>query len=262
MKNFKLTSLVYTLLFLSFACSNSDDEEDKPVPTPVAPTNQSSFCYELTTTSVAYDTIDGGTKVLNPTNKDINTIPFEFPFIFCGQTFNKIFIASTFDPTFKYRDDGNIIDFRDYELIFAQSNEYEMQEKYGEMPGGNWGSLSTLKYKTTGTNGSRVMAIEWRNLELYFFNESYTFNFTMKFYEGTNTITYHYGPNDVTYQFSNDGFKHNIIGLYAILNEDGLFLKGDPNNPTTITRPNDFFGKLNGVSNWPDEGTLYTFKLK
>src|ERR1700733_5710287 len=57
-----------------------------------------------------------------------------------------------------------------------------------------YGVSQTAYYQTTGTVGSRVFTMEWKNWSVCCASGIATLNFQIKLYEGTNTIEYWYGP--------------------------------------------------------------------
>ena len=64
------------------------------------------------------------------------------------------------------------------------------------------GSLSPISYKTSGSNGSKILKIEWRNVG-FFEDEllAYYMNFQLWMYEGSDMIEIHFGNSNVDDNF-------------------------------------------------------------
>jgi hypothetical protein len=56
---------------------------------------------------------------------------------------------------------------------------------------------ATISYKVTGTTGSRIAKVEYRNVGFYDGDSTENANFQIWLYEGSNKIEYHIGPNQV-----------------------------------------------------------------
>lgn len=236
---------LFTILALIVTSScKKEDDENKNTNTN---TNTSSFCYSLTKSTVAYDTISNGTELINTNADDIYVIDLGYTFTFCGTSFSKIYIDSwTYEPTFTYDVSGGSTDLRGYELSV-----------FGSLVIEPYGNGSGVFYQTTGSSGNHVTTIEWKNFDYSppGDTETYIFDFEVKLYESGNKIAYIYGPNDVSVNFTSISWDQMIVGLYSTDQNNGLFLYGNPTSPTTASAPGS-----NELTTWPDSGTKYLFQ--
>lgn len=136
---------------------------------------------------------------------------------------------------------------------------------------------STINKVTTGTAGSRITKIEWKNAGFYddASSTSTTFvpfpndfiNFQVWIYEGSNNIEIHFGSSNITPAntsaiFGTTGGAATAIitsitgsGTSATLN--GVALQGPAANPTMVPFSNTTtFPSVTGVQT---SGTIYTF---
>jgi hypothetical protein len=146
-------------------------------------------------------------------------------------------------------------------------------DKVGE-PGG----FSDLSYKVDEIQGEQVLKFEWKNLGLIEQIESDGIstdfvNFQLWLFEKSNKIEFRYGPSSLTksnfeeYFSSRDGFLCGLIdfdsGLENIT-KNSFLISGPPTNPrieygNEIIYDNNGFGAGTGLSDFPDEGTVYRF---
>ena len=132
--------------------------------------------------------------------------------------------------------------------------------------GNNTGNaLSPITYKLSGSTGSRVLTVEWKNAG--FFTDldqdgvsTYYVNFQLRLYEANGDIALHFGPS-VTHpdiDFDAPGPTIGILEDYDLVNDyplgEVLLLTGDPTKPTVITTIQDTY--LNGTV---PENTVYKF---
>ena len=114
---------------------------------------------------------------------------------------------------------------------------------------GNPGTLaslqSSIKYSLTGSVGSRVLTIEWINMET-FNNSGPNLNFQIKLYEGTNAVEFVYGTMEGFNGTFNYFYKYNVgmTGKYI-------------SNPV---RSGEIFGLL--TENTRNFGTVTTSLIK
>lgn len=238
-----ILAILIAVIFSS--CKKDEEKKDNE--------NSSSFCYSFVKSIAEYDTIVGGTDIKETNEDDMFEIDLGYTFTFCEKSFQKIYIAWDYQPTFTYKSEGGVLNLTGYELSFCGTCWLDF--KWGPLPGGGNGNLTRLKYQTTGSPGDRITTIEWRDFTFQEagLGEEYTINCEIKLYENGNRIVFHYGPNDVETDFNNtlDIFA---IGIYAENPLNGLFLSGDPADPSTASSP------VKELNFWPKNGTLYTFK--
>lgn len=250
MKKILYISLVSILLM-----SSCKDDDDTPV-TPVTPVVTTNFCYNFKNAVLPYDNISGGT-LINSTNSDgFYEVDLGFSFNLCDKDFSKLFIQPDYlSTTFTYEINPGNTDLRKYYVL--AHGDLDLEQKWDN---NSSSYISKIMKSTTGTTGNKITTLEFRDFEYYDFTASgqyYTVNYKIIFKESDNSVTYHYGPNDLSINFKQDRFTQFAIGLYSDNELDGLFLKGDPNSPTTVT--NGFNSELN---TWPLEGTSYKFTKK
>jgi hypothetical protein len=131
---------------------------------------------------------------------------------------------------------------------------------------------ATISYKVSGTAGSRIAKVEYRNVGFYDGDSTENANFQIWLYEGSNKIEYHVGPNQVaaTTLDLNEGNGILSIGLaYDINAADSIMLhtvqlKNGTNNDsafvTSTTNPDlaqlmaSFYG-----TTYPVNGSVFTF---
>jgi hypothetical protein len=119
-------------------------------------------------------------------------------------------------------------------------------------------SVSPLGYELTGSPGSRILKIEWKNAGFYnemaFLSTQNDFiNFQVWLYEGTNTVEYRYGPRNIQNDSLNyDGNTGARIGLSDYFAFDPYLLKGPQGNPVLTD-------SLTYISGTPTNGKIYTF---
>jgi len=118
------------------------------------------------------------------------------------------------------------------------------------------GSLSNISYLTEGTEGSRILKVEWNNVGFYteYENDNISSDFTnfqMWLYEGTNNIEFRYGNNLITDpEASFDQQTGSFITLFEELNldleeltEEALVLTGTPEQAMVT----EIFGEIENV---------------
>jgi hypothetical protein len=132
------------------------------------------------------------------------------------------------------------------------------------------GGLSPISYQISGTSGSKIMKIEWKNVgfleDIGDNGISIDFtNFQLWLYEGSNVIEIHFGPNSITQTslcFDNEtGSSVQLLPEmdYTALDygPNGIILKGSPSSPSVkIINHFDSLEFLNGVI---PNGTIYRF---
>jgi len=237
----KLTKSVLIALILIIGISGcKKDEASKTTPT------SPNFCYSLTTSNSAYDSIVGGTELVDFNSDYFYEVILPFHFTFCDSTFDTLFIPfGSYYPTFSYIVYQTYTDAQKYELLTFGNLNLET------------GDSSKLIYNITGVTGDRITTIEWKK---FIYNEPFTsvnstFSFQIKLYENGNKIEFHYGPNDITTDFAAVGLSQLAVGLYSDDLNDGLFLSGNYSSPTTTSTVGN-----KELSTWPTEGTKYLFQ--
>jgi len=225
--------------------------------------------YELTITSETYTDLLGSTSLNDGITWDDPgyLIPMGFEFQFFDETFDEISILEiglggslstpTSDDTFPFLTPygADIID-RGYDFTIDEPSA---------------GSLSNISYLLEGTEGNRILKIEWNNVGFYSEldddNVSSDFtNFQLWLYEGTNDIEMRYGNNSITQpELSYDEQTGSWIGLFERVGFDDetfqgetLALTGTPENAELVDIT-DNIDELVFLDGTIPEGTVYRF---
>lgn len=123
---------------------------------------------------------------------------------------------------------------------------------------------SGIKYKLTGSAGSRVLVIEWRNVGIDFpgtaNNDDYV-NFQIALFEGSNKIEYRYGPQVITDLNADlqgyDGPQvYHEISSFLTFQTRNMWLYFGAASPSVLT---DFTGADDNIVGAPANGTIYRF---
>jgi hypothetical protein len=131
---------------------------------------------------------------------------------------------------------------------------------------------ATISYKVTGTTGSRIAKVEYRNVGFYDGDSTENANFQIWLYEGSNKIEYHIGPNQVnagTLDYLGDGGTLITGLLYDADGSDSVLfhtvqLQSGVNNDTTLlmdpANPSlDQLTLLVYGTTYPVNGSVFTF---
>ena len=231
--------------------------------------NAHSQTYNFSVSTGTYTDLTNTTSVNNGMTWDDPTfeIPIGFDFKLFDTTINKIAtkdVEAVFSvDTFESKTVPFILVFN-ADLI---DRGYDIEEDEITQT-----SLSPISYKLSGSDGSRILKVEWNNAGFYGdfeddeISDDYT-NLQLWLYEGSNDIEIHIGPTSVTQpDLSYDGFGGASIGLYPKIKRDsmnayealenGIILSGDPTNPTKINDKTLGEYSLNGTI---PNGTIYKF---
>ena len=231
--------------------------------------NAHSQTYNFSVSTGTYTNLTNATSVNNGMTWDDPTfeIPIGFDFKLFDTTINKIatkdveavFSVDTFESKtvpFILACNADLID-RGYDIA-----EDEITQT----------SLSPISHKLSGSDGSRILKVEWNNAGFYGefeddeISEDYT-NFQLWLYEGSNDIEIQFGPTSVSHtDLSYSGYGGVSIGLYPKIKRDsmngyeavenGITLSGDPTNPMTI---NDMTLDEHSLNGTIPNGTICKF---
>jgi CubicO group peptidase (beta-lactamase class C family) len=215
----------------------------------------------LTVSNDNYSDLTGSTSI----NKGLTwddpyyRIPIGFSFKQCDKSSDSLSIYG--GNSISIMDSGNAIVplFIPFgaDLVDRASNTANFQ--------GQSGSLSPISYKLDGTDGSRILKIEWKNVgffqDILSDNISSDFtNFQVWLYESNNDIEVRYGPNSITNPSSSYGGNPGPYIGTAIMSIsswyiEGLWLRGNATNPTYTARSQN----TQSLSVTPPNGTVYKF---
>ena len=176
--------------------------------------------YSFSQVLGAYTPITGGTVLASgPNFYDDDTfgpIPIGFTFIFNSSSYTEVTIAANGYVKF-----GSSLPGCCWYNGTSIQNEPEAVHPFSEDLLGN-SATCELSYLTSGSPGSQVFTIQWKDWGFYFSGTS-EINFQLKLYEGSNIIEFAYSPATIT-----SGFQTCQVGLSGIA-------AGDFNSRTTTT---------------------------
>ena len=121
---------------------------------------------------------------------------------------------------------------------------------------------ASIKYSTTGTAGSRILTVEWINMQDFSTTSTSSFNFQVKLYESDGHIEYNYS----TFTLANSGtvttmsysLGINAASISASPTTAELLTQQTENTATFSNTPSNALGGAT-PSNMPTSGTRYTF---
>lgn len=188
-------------------------------------------------------------------------IPIGFDFQYMNQTFNSLVFGG--------------VDAYGGELLFGTVDGGPVWQQIAPymqdlIDGGYFSktaSDSPIRYRVTGSPGSRVFWLQWGNAA--FFNEdvphTMRINFQMRLYEGSNQIDFHYGPRTTLGAIIQD-YNGIVIGMGRNFNSttytfDPFWVfSGDPQNPQVLSYLDyDSFANGTHLVSTPADGTIYRF---
>ncbi len=224
--------------------------------------------YELSITNEPYNDLVGSTSLNgNITWDDPQfNIPIGFDFNYFTKTLNEIVISewgsggTLTEPTNGAENSSLFVPYgadlidRGYDFMIDEPSV---------------GSLSSISYLTEGSEGNRILKIEWNNVGFYDDLEtnlvsSYFTNFQLWLYEGSNQIEIRFGENFIDdLEVTFEGETGTLIGLFEDIDFDteeltgeAYTLSGPPESAslTAITNVDSDLTFLNGVI---PPGTVY-----
>ena len=202
--------------------------------------------YNFTSTTSSFSSISGSPDGTSSNTGDAATYAFNLPFAF--NLAGKNFAQGT---TLTMRCDG-FVSFGSVYNIHAPSSpgtSYSVISPFGYDQTLVSGS-SYMYYKVTGSVGSRVLTMEWKNMKSYSY-ANYE-NYQVKLYEGSNIVELCYGS-----------YTHgSTISIYAYLSADGKITKltsfatpvVETNTSGTTTAIS-----VSSAATAPANGTVYRF---
>jgi hypothetical protein len=135
---------------------------------------------------------------------------------------------------------------------------------------------SRISYTVSGTTGSRIAKVEFRNLGFYDGAASDTANFQIWLYEGSNKIEYHVGPNNTAEGMFNPesgsnylmtGLMCEIAGSSDIIIQAVNYNNGANTDTTLMLDPagpsmEQGLAILYSITDFPVNGAVFTFAPK
>jgi hypothetical protein len=204
-----------------------------------------NFNYQYSTSSNTYTELSNPVYIAANGNwiNSYAQVPIDFSFNYLGNTFDSVKVFANgylvFDNNFNYGF-----------AVFGH-NISNQQDSVGN-------NLSSVSYSISGTTGSRILKIQFKNCAIANENGGMV-NYQVWLQEGSNSISVSIGSN--TYDISAIANYPRTIGLVDMnLLEDkqkGLLLTGSSASP--ITSVINYNGKYPRVSEFPQSNTIYSF---
>ncbi len=176
------------------------------------------------------------------------TVPIGFNFTFMGMPFTTLYVEGS---GFTY------FDANYYYLCLPFTVKLASK--------GTSGNNSPISYSTTGSVGSRILKVQWKNAGFHYDTTS-TMNFQLWLYETTNIIEMHYGSSNVANPalvYQENGSDGPVVGLYeyatSINCTYSVCLNGNAAAPQALNPTGNFFLFGTSILGTPSSGTVYKF---
>lgn len=205
----------------------------------------SAQTYTLSVETMDYEPLQGGQALVDDVWDDPElNVPIGFGFEYFSKTIHDLVLRGNF----------NIISLAENSI----SDVFSLFIVFGAdlVDRGLLDSihLSPIAYRVTGSQGSRVLTVEWENAG--FFGDLYAdgisddyVTFQFKLYEQNGDIVFHFGPNSVTTPtLAYSGYDGPFLGLaedydagFDVVNGEVLLLSGDPLDPDINTDYDSYY---------------------
>ena len=202
-----------------------------------------NFNYNLTKDSIVYVPLSGATILTageDFTNQNFS-IHFPFQFNFCGSVTDSV----------KIEGNGFVVFDNAKGLAAVSFNNF------GSKKDTNQNYVSSISYAVSGSQGNRILKIEFKNLAQSALSNYDFLNYQVWLYENSNKVEYHIGNNS----YANE-MGEGIPALIGIINRNmdtenkAYLVKGIPSTPEgqLISGESEFVY----INNVPFSGTVYT----
>lgn len=207
--------------------------------------------------------IDEYADLTNPTVLTTETwddpdliVPLGFDFLFEGISYNELFIGYGVGGFLIFQNGATSANA----IIATSADIIDVGYNDGEV-------MSPISYQVSGTPGSQICKVEWKNCGFYNQVDDGAFpdrvSFQLWIYEGSNDFEIRYGQNTVKDFSVYDGWlTHGILQNASLVSGElgyGHVLSGSTNNPTLVSS-NDmntlFTSTLDAT---PQNGRVYRF---
>jgi hypothetical protein len=176
------------------------------------------------------------------------TVPIGFTFNFMGSNFTTVYAEGS---GFTY------FDFNYYYLSLPFMVKLKSK--------GTSGNNSPISYETSGSAGSRILKIQWKNAGFHYDTTS-TINFQMWLYETTNIVEVHIGPNDVpnpSMVYQENGSDGPVVGVYRYSSASNCAYSACLSGNASAAMVNNLTGSINlfgtSITGTPADSTVYKF---
>ncbi|MCF6130412.1 PKD domain-containing protein [Flavobacterium sp. AS60] len=203
--------------------------------------------YKFSANSGTFTPLSGGTAApsITTTSDDAlsNSIPIGFNFNYGGTSYANFKVSSNGLLTFNTTGDS--------------TNSNDLASAANVRPGlaPLWDDLQPtagVTYQVSGSVGSRVLTVEWLNMEWNFQSATAVISFQAKLYETTNIIEYVYRQDATAYNAGSSGGA--TIGLMGTSTSNFISLQNVSASPTISTS-----ASTNNIATKPATGQVYRF---
>lgn len=152
-------------------------------------------------------------------------------------------------------------------LIFDSGTNFAAVVAYDAdmMSLGTATSTSPVSYSVTGTTGSRILKVQWKNAGFYDGTANDFVNVQAWIYEGSNKIETHFGTSNIGNPgniFGSAGGPANGVATsidFFTETITGLFVQGNPASATAV--PLTASANYPSLSGTPANGAIYTYTV-
>ncbi|MFZ1688927.1 MAG: glycine-rich domain-containing protein, partial [Flavobacteriales bacterium] len=209
------------------------------------------FNYTFTAVGGTYTQVSAGATDLNSIEDDdvhSASIPLGFAFGYAGSSVSNVKVNSNGWISMDTGDGPTAAEGRDNQLNNANGDcRPGIFPLWDDLDGD---AAGVARYETTGSVGSRVFTMEWRNWEWNYQTNAATISFQVKLYEGSNIIEFIYRPE--TGSAVNTGSGGASIGLTSSASNTFYSVNAAGTAASTSSATNN-------VSTKPVSGQIYRF---
>lgn len=213
--------------------------------------------YNFSTFTSEYSDLTNPTVVSTETWDDPELlVPIGFNFLFEGISYTELFIGYGYGGIVIFQngsDMANVIIAHSADIIDVGYNEGSV--------------LSPISYQLSGTPGSQICKVEWKNCGFYNQVNDGVFpdrvSFQLWIYEGSNDFEVRYGQNSVKDFTVYDGWlTHGLLQNISLTSNNigfGHILSGSTNAPTIISSGDENTLLSATLDATPENGRVYRF---
>ena len=213
--------------------------------------------YNFSTFTNEYSDLTNPTVLTTETWDDPDLIvPLGFDFLFECVSYNELFIGYGVGGFIIFQNGATLANA----IIATSADIIDVGYNDGEI-------MSPISYQVSGTPGSQICKVEWKNCGFYNQAEEGIFpdrvSFQLWIYEGSNDFEIRYGQNTVKDFSVYDGWlTHGILQNASLVSNElgyGHVLSGSTNAPTLVSSSDEatlFTATLDAT---PENGRVYRF---
>ena len=183
-------------------------------------------------------------------------VPIGFDFLFEGASYNELYIGYGLGGFIIFQNGATLANA----IIATSADIIDVGYNDGEV-------MSPISYQVSGTPGSQICKIEWKNCGFYNQAEEGIFpdrvSFQLWIYEGSNDFEIRYGQNTVKDFSVYDGWlTHGILQNASLVSNElgyGHVLSGSTNAPTLVSSSDEMTLFTATLDATPENGRVYRF---